>query len=83
MATNLRPIPFRTVINNHVQALYQEDQEPLISLESLRAIRHVTSYPSPDAIIDQFLRRKIGCQRIQLIWYYHGISVNIITYYLR
>lgn len=32
----------------------EEDQEPLISLESLRAIRHVTSYPSPDAIIDQF-----------------------------
>eukprot|EP00435_Cladocopium_sp_Y103_P060833 s406_g22.t1 len=32
----------------------REAHEPLISLESLRAIRHITSYPSPDAIIDQF-----------------------------
>ncbi|CAL1164149.1 unnamed protein product [Cladocopium goreaui] len=32
----------------------EEAGEPLISLESLRAIRHVTSYPSPDAIIGQF-----------------------------
>ena len=87
MATNGRPIHYngQPLYNDAPppSAAYQESQEPLISVETLRAIRHVTSYPGPDAIIDQCLRRKISCQNsIDLVLSWKIIMVYSIHWYI-